>query len=66
MKSEQTLLCHFPTTATANAPRVTQRKLVSKSMLAKKKYGPNLLYASVIEPFDKVRDQLKKDQYVGK
>ena len=48
-------------TAAANAPRVTQCKLVSESMPAKKKYGPNLLYASVVEPFDKVRDQIKKE-----
>ena len=48
-------------TAAANVPRVTQRKLVSESMLAKKKYGPDLLYASVVKPFDKVRDQLGKE-----
>ena len=48
-------------TAAVNAPRVTQRELGSESTPAKKKYGPDLLYASVVEPFDKVREQLGKE-----
>jgi hypothetical protein len=47
--------------STANAPHVTQRELASESTPAKKKYGPDLLYASVVQPFDKVREQLGKE-----
>ena len=48
-------------TAVANAPRGTQRELASASTPAKKKYGPDVIYTSVIEYFDEVRDQLGKE-----
>ncbi|KAF8553360.1 kinase-like protein [Imleria badia] len=48
-------------TAEANAPHVAQRALASESTPAKKKYGPDLLYASVVQPFDEVRHPLGKE-----
>ncbi|KAF8546647.1 hypothetical protein OG21DRAFT_1578232 [Imleria badia] len=48
-------------TAVAGVPHITQCELASESTLAKKKYGPDLLYASVVQPFDNVRHQLGKE-----
>lgn len=48
-------------TVAADAPRVSQHELVSESMSAKKKYRPGLLHASVVQPFNEVRDQLGKE-----
>jgi len=48
-------------TCVANAPRVTQREPASESTPAKKKYGPDLPFASTINTFQKVRHHLGKE-----
>ena len=43
-----------PTTATRSQP-------ASGSTPAKKKYGPDVIYASVVQPFDKIREHLGEE-----
>ena len=47
--------------AAANALNVTQRELHSESTPAKKKYGPDLAYASAVKTFEEVRYHLGKE-----
>ena len=49
-------------TAAANALHVTQRELPSEATPAKKKYGPDLPYASAVKTFEEVRYHLGKDE----
>ena len=48
-------------TAATNALRVTQRELASESTPAKKKYGPDLPYASAVKTFEEVRSHLGRE-----
>ena len=48
-------------TSAANALNVTQRELPSESTPAKKKYGPDLTYASAVKTFDEVQYHLGKE-----
>ena len=48
-------------TAAANALHVTQRELPSEATPAKKKYGPDLPYASAVKTFEEVRYHLGKE-----
>ena len=60
LQQNDTLVQPEPTAA-ANAPHVSQRELISESTPAKKKFGSDIIYASVVQPFDEVRDQLEKE-----